>query len=225
MEDLKGPIAILGSTGFVGGNLYKKIKAYRDDVIAPTRDELFGDVVNAKTVFNCIGYGSHEKNPDPQKMYEANFLLVRRLLSIYNFEKFINVGSTTENHLTSEYGVSKEACASLIYYYGQTLGRGVSNIRFPHIFGPGEPEHHLIPRIIKDKYIETEDRDKGLELIFIDDVCSILIEHAINLKPDDYGFSLDFSNAPLISVGKLVDIVRTEMAAALKKTLTSSDIM
>lgn len=105
IQDLQGPILVLGASGFIGANLLRTLSEYRDDVSGtacvlpawrlhalPERAVRLVDVlddahldsllnaVDPKTIFDCIAYGAYQFETDAQRIYETNFRFLTRLL-------------------------------------------------------------------------------------------------------------------------------------------------
>ena len=93
IRQLRGPILILGASGFIGANLYRKIAAERSDVFAVVRHEKtwrledvdnekiiavdrtdsmatknLADAIRPKTIFDCVAYGAYHFEEDVQKI-------------------------------------------------------------------------------------------------------------------------------------------------------------
>lgn len=124
IRSLHGPILVLGATGFVGANLFKKINAERDDVFAVVRHKKnwrLSDVkdehiiatdlndsaaaknlinrVKPQTVFDCVAYGAYSFEADSNLIYQTNFLSIVsfiEMLSEHPLSAFIHAGSSSE---------------------------------------------------------------------------------------------------------------------------------
>ncbi len=131
IHSLEGPILVIGASGFIGANLFKKLSASRQDVFAVVRntkgwrlsevkDEKiiaidlndFSAVKNLinniqpETVFNCLAYGAYSFEKDTTLIYQTNFhsiVNLVELLSRRRISSYIHAGSS------SEYGESCEA--------------------------------------------------------------------------------------------------------------------
>jgi nucleoside-diphosphate-sugar epimerase/glycosyltransferase involved in cell wall biosynthesis len=121
---LRGPLLVLGASGFVGANLFKRISAVRDDVFAVVRREKnwrlaevkderviavdFNDYAAAKnlvvsiapqTVFDCMAYGAYSFEEDANLIYQTNFQSVVNLTDILLHQPvsaYIHAGSSSE---------------------------------------------------------------------------------------------------------------------------------
>ncbi len=121
---LKGPILVLGASGFIGANLLRTLLQTRNDVFGTStklpswrlegidRAHLFdGDLLSAenlnetlssvkpKTIFNCIAYGTYSFQNDVELIYKTNISFTERLLAACfqrGVDCFINAGSSSE---------------------------------------------------------------------------------------------------------------------------------
>ncbi len=124
IENLQGPILVLGASGFVGANLFRSLLAQRNDVYGSTTQEgpwrLEGlpnqniivtdllvdsnlkDVFNTvkpRTIFDCIAYGAYSFEQDSSLIYKTNILLTANLLKEIELRKpiiYIHSGSSSE---------------------------------------------------------------------------------------------------------------------------------
>jgi nucleoside-diphosphate-sugar epimerase len=124
IQNLVGPILVLGASGFVGANLMRTLAQHRDDVVGTTSElpawRLHGlpddavrlvdvlvdselddllEAVDPKTVFDCVGYGGYPFETDAQRIYETNFSFLTRLLPRLAGRRigaYIHAGSSSE---------------------------------------------------------------------------------------------------------------------------------
>jgi dolichol-phosphate mannosyltransferase len=131
IRSLKGPILVLGASGFIGANLFKAISEIRKDVFAVVNREkgwrltevqdekviavdlnnfaAAKNLINStcpQTIFDCVAYGAYSFEEDATLIYQTNFQAIVSLvefLSTRPFNAYIHAGSS------SEYG---ENCAA-----------------------------------------------------------------------------------------------------------------
>lgn len=124
---LRGPILILGASGFIGANLLRHILEIRKDVVGtafgmpawrledvPQENTYYLDLLVAQnletlldqvapsTVFDCVAYGAYSFEQDSHRIYETNIMLKVALLDLLcerGTYCYIHAGSS------SEYGV------------------------------------------------------------------------------------------------------------------------
>jgi dolichol-phosphate mannosyltransferase len=121
---LRGPILVIGASGFVGANLFNTINALRDDVFAVVRREKnwrlaevkdeqviavdFNDYSAAKnlvdsispqTIFDCMAYGAYSFEEDANLIYQTNFQSLVNFtdcLARQSVAAYIHAGSSSE---------------------------------------------------------------------------------------------------------------------------------
>jgi nucleoside-diphosphate-sugar epimerase/glycosyltransferase involved in cell wall biosynthesis len=144
IQALRGPIVVTGASGFVGANLYKKIKAVRSDVYACVRKEKgwrladeadefvvavdfndaaatrnFVQTIKPQTVFDCVAYGAYSFEEDARLIYQTNFQAIVNLISELQgkpFAAFIHAGSSSEYGTNSAGPMESSACVPNSHY-------------------------------------------------------------------------------------------------------------
>ena len=129
IRDLRGPILVLGASGFIGANLFHQILAVRSDVYAVVRrqkswrlaDVMDGKIIECdltdslatknlvseispKTVFDCVAYGAYSFEEAVGPIYETNFQSLVNLVDLLaksNVSAFIHAGSSSEYGLNA----------------------------------------------------------------------------------------------------------------------------
>ena len=150
IQSLKGPILVLGASGFVGANLFKRLSAVRSDVFAVVRQEkswrlqdapddqiIQADVtdpiaaknlidrLNPQTIFDLVAYGAYSFEQESEKIYETNFLSAVhsvKLLQAKNIAAFIHAGSSSEYGLNSNQPKEDAVCEPNSDYAVSKLG-------------------------------------------------------------------------------------------------------
>src|SRR5579859_1066917 len=130
-RELKGPVLVLGASGFIGANLLHTLVAARGDVLGTASREpawrLAGlpserlitvdllargnlasllDRVQPATVFDCVAYGAYSFEQDVDRMYQTNVVLKQELI-----EQLLARGTHCYIHAgsSSEYGAQSAA--------------------------------------------------------------------------------------------------------------------
>ncbi len=121
---IKGPILIVGASGFIGANLLRMLLQYRNDVFGTvshlpawrlegieSSNIIEGDLlldenldnlmrrIKPKTVFNCAAYGAYSFQNDVDLIYKTNVIFFEKFLRRCfesNVDCFINAGSSSE---------------------------------------------------------------------------------------------------------------------------------
>jgi dolichol-phosphate mannosyltransferase len=140
VQQLEGPVLVIGAGGFIGANLFRHILGWRKDVYATTSkpfipwrlddippthilhanitkrtevEKLFSDF-HFKTVFDLAAYGAYSKQNDVDLIHQTNYLGLLNLLetaSRYSVKAFIHAGSSSEYGLNC---VAPTECDELI---------------------------------------------------------------------------------------------------------------
>lgn len=125
IQQLEGPILVIGAGGFIGANLFKKILEFRNDAYATTSkpfipwrlddvpakhilhcniikkievEKVFKDF-QFKTIFDLAAYGAYSKQNNTELIHETNYMGLLNLLetaSRYSVKAFIHAGSSSE---------------------------------------------------------------------------------------------------------------------------------
>lgn len=129
IRELRGPILVLGASGFIGANLFHQILAVRSDVYAVVRRQKswrLADVLDDKiiecdltdvlatknlvleispqTIFDCVAYGAYSFEESCGTIYETNFQSLVNLVDLLaksNVSAFIHAGSSSEYGLNA----------------------------------------------------------------------------------------------------------------------------
>ena len=250
---LQGPILVLGASGFVGANMMRSLLAVRPDVygttsrkpawrldglsdehvprvdllIEPDLESLL-ELIQPRTVFNCVAYGAYSFETDSQLIYRTNFHFITRLLPQLESRRiasYVHAGSSSEygdnaagprEHdpaaPNSDYAVSKVAAANLIYYYGKRRGLPCANLRLYSVFGPLEDSARLIPNLVRQglerRLPEFVNPAISRDFVYVDDVSEAFIDAALNLSADDFGESFNIGTGQKTTIGDVAATAR-----------------
>ena len=201
-------ILVTGAKGFVGKNLCAALKNIRDGKDR-TRPELnIGEVLEydldtdpalldefcakADFVFNLAGVNRPQ---NPEEFMQGNFGFASTLLD--TLKKHGNtcpvmisssIQATCIGRYDSDYGRSKKAGEELVFAYGEETGAKVLVYRFPNLFGKWcRPNYNsavatFCNNIANDLPITVNDRNAQLELLYIDDLVTEMLD-ALEGKP------------------------------------------
>lgn len=196
-------ILVTGAKGFVGKNLCANLRNIRDekDRTRPSLkiEEIFEFDIDtnpalledfcreADFVFNLAGVN---RPKDSSEFMEGNFGFASTLLD--TLKKFQNtcpvmLSSSQQASLTgrfgkSEYGRSKKAGEDLFLKYQDETGAKVLVYRFPNLFGKWcRPNYNsavatFCNNIANDLLIQVNDPNVELELLYIDDLVSEMLD-------------------------------------------------
>lgn len=196
-------ILVTGAKGFVGRNLVESLKNIRDgkDRTRPmltvneifeydvdsTAEELEKACSKADFVFNLAGVN---RPKDQTEFMEGNFGFASELLECLKKNGNncpVMLSSSIQASLegrfaNSEYGKSKLSGEELFFKYGEETGAKVLVYRFPNLFGKWcRPNYNsavatFCNNIARDLPITVNDRNTELELLYIDDLVSGLLD-------------------------------------------------
>ncbi len=196
-------ILITGAKGFVGKNLAEALKAIKDGKdrtrpelkideiflydIDSTNEELNFYCEKADFVFNLAGVNRPQNN---EEFFEGNFGFASDLLN--TLKKYGNTcpvmlsssiqATLLGRYAGSDYGKSKKAGEDLFFTYGEETGAKVLVYRFPNVFGKWcRPNYNsavatFCNNIAKDLPIQVNDRSTLLELVYIDDIVTEMLD-------------------------------------------------
>jgi dolichol-phosphate mannosyltransferase len=157
VRELRGPILVLGASGFVGANLLRSLLAVRQDVFGTaSRDPAWRlaecgedhvitvdllargnvaallDRVQPATVFDCVAYGAYSFEQDVERMFETNVVFKQELteqLIKRGTHCYIHAGSSSEYGAQSA-GPDEEVALTPNSYYAVTKSAAANLLYF-----------------------------------------------------------------------------------------------
>lgn len=221
-------ILVTGAKGFVGKNLVaelKNIKEGKDKTFSLGQDiEIFEFDIDtdpalldeycrkADFVFNLAGAN---RPVDPADFMNVNFGFASTLLDTlkkHGNKCPVMISSSTQAALDNPYGHSKKAGEDLFFSYGEENGVKVLVYRFPNVFGKWcRPNYNsavatFCNNIANDLPIQVNDRSVTMNLVYIDDVVTELINAVVGGETRDG----KFCKVPVvhtITLGEIVDLI------------------
>ena len=211
---MQGPILVVGASGFIGSNLMNYLSFRKDVYGISRRGPICVDITNyghlehiikeikPRTIFNLTTYGGSSAQTDSTQIYNINYMGANNLLRILKeigYDAFIQAGSQSEYGLNcagpleedrlipnSDYAVAKIGVSYLINYYGKALGFPCAHLRLYSIYGPGEGETRLMPKMVaygmNKNYPPLADADVTHDFVYIDDCIEALVLAAEKIK-------------------------------------------
>lgn len=239
-------ILVTGAKGFVGKNLCASLKNIRDgkDRTCPnvnienvfefdigTDLSLLDEYCKkADFIFNLAGVNRPQT---PEEFMQGNFGFASQLLDTlkkYNNTCPVMISSSIQatciGRYDSEYGRSKKAGEDLLFSYAQETGANVFVYRFPNLFGKWcRPNYNsavatFCNNIANDLPITVSDRNVQLELLYIDDLVTEMLdalenkEHRCEFDGIETVMCADgkYCAAPFthkVTLGEIVDLLET----------------
>lgn len=195
-------ILVTGAKGFVGKNLCASLKNIRDGKDRTRPDLIVNEIYEydidtnpmfldeycekADFVFNLAGVNRPQNT---EEFMQGNFGFASTLLD--TLKKYKNtcpvmlsssIQATCIGRYDSDYGRSKKAGEELIFAYGEETGAKVLVYRFPNLFGKWcRPNYNsavatFCNNIANDLPITVNDRNAHLELLYIDDLVTEMLD-------------------------------------------------
>lgn len=239
-------VLITGANGFIGKNLAEALKNIQcnkdrtrdiriDDVylydIDTPEEKLDEYCSRADFVFNLAGVN---RPKDASEFQVGNFGFASKLLDILrrNANKCpIMLSSSVQaslcgRYVESDYGKSKRDGEQLFFDYAEQFGAAVYVYRFPNVFGKWcRPNYNsavatFCHNIANDLPISVNDRSTRLELLYIDDLVSAMIEllcgkahrceyNDVELQPKVNGKFCYVPTTHFATLGEIVDLLYT----------------
>ena len=217
-------ILITGAKGFVGKNLYARLKSIHKDDIAAGNFALFeydmdtdpalldGWCKEAGFVFHLAGVNRPESD---EEFMAGNFGFTSRLLDrlkTHNNACPIMISSSTQAALDNPYGRSKRAGEELMFDYGRETGSQVYVYRLTNLFGKWcRPNYNsacatFCHNIANGLEIQIRDRSATVCLCYIDDLIDELLL-ALAGKPTRDGNFCKVLKDYTVSLGVLADLI------------------
>lgn len=195
-------ILVTGAKGFVGKNLCVSLKNIRDGKDRTRPNISIGEIYEYDTdtepalldeycgkcdfVFNFAGVNRPQ---NAEEFMQGNFGFASTLLDTlkkYNNTCPVMISSSIQatciGRYDSDYGRSKKAGEELMFAYAQEAGAKVLVYRFPNLFGKWcRPNYNSVVatfcnNIANDLPIQVSDRAVQLELLYIDDLVTEMLD-------------------------------------------------
>lgn len=196
-------VLITGSNGFIGKNLKLYFKERKDiEIICFNKEHqsssLFETVKNANFIFHLAGVNRSDKIEDFQKG-NTNFtkILCETVREVGNKSPIVYASSIKANENTP-YGISKKKAEDLLIDLNKNFKIPISIFRLPNVFGKWcKPNYNSVVatfcnNIIRDLPINIIDKNKIIELVYIDDVIKkfirLLDDSIKNINPKNNEF-------------------------------------
>ena len=209
-------ILITGSNGFLGNNLSEWIKSKTNfSVFDFNRNTSLGEIEKIISKIDIIfHFAGVNKSAMKSDFYSSNVKLTKKICEIASKNKKIKLfyASSTQVNLETDYGKSKREAEKICLNLEKEFSNKVVILRLPGIFGKGcKPNYNSVIatfcyNVVNNLEIKVFDKNKELELVYIEDLCEQLIK---SVKENYNGKTLyEIKNKNQISVEKLAQIIK-----------------
>jgi UDP-2-acetamido-2,6-beta-L-arabino-hexul-4-ose reductase len=220
-------VLVTGANGFVGKNLVVMLRQLSGlDIIEFDVDSpvtlLDQGLATADVIFHLAGVNRPEK---PEEYNEGNTEFTQTIcdsLVSRNRMPLIIFSSSIQAALDNPYGQSKRKAEDALQRYSQQTGARVVIFRLKNVFGKWcRPNYNsavatFCNNIACDLPISISDRNNEINLIYVDDVCSAMMEAAGLIQATDKHYVPATSDAYAniipsfkITLGELVDTIQS----------------
>lgn len=223
-------VLVTGADGFIGRHLTRALKATGRSVSEHSLKD--GDIARGQLEFEGVAHVFHlagktfvpESWNAPQAFYEVNTLgtvnvleLCRRLRAsitlvssyVYGQPRWLPIAEDHPLSAANPYSHSKIVAEEIARYYGEHFGVAITIVRPFNIFGPGQADHFLIPKILRQVLDPAQDRINVADLrprrdyLYVDDFVSLLT--ATQAHP--CGAVYNAGSGTSVSVAELIGII------------------
>ncbi|PSU33170.1 UDP-2-acetamido-2,6-beta-L-arabino-hexul-4-ose reductase [Photobacterium lutimaris] len=179
-------IVVTGAKGFIGKNLCVMLseKGY-DSVKYIDKDTSKNEIEHALDTADFVYHLAGINRPIDESEFtegNANFTeFVLNRLKSNDRNTPVMLSSSIQANLDNAYGASKAKAEALVSKYGSETGASTFIYRFPNVFGKWcRPNYNsfvatFCHNIVNDIDINIHDRSAPVTLVYIDDVCKVLI--------------------------------------------------
>lgn len=186
MRTLKKAILVTGSEGFIGRNLVHHLGHSKEyEAVEFCRGSALSDlpemIKRCEAVIHLAGVN---RSPQESDYEEVNVGLTSHLLeSLTNVKPLpVFLSSSIHAEMDTPYGRTKRTAESLVRQYAKHNGVPVRIARLPNVFGKwSRPNHNSVVatfayNITHEIQSDTINADQVIDLIYIDDLISALLE-------------------------------------------------
>ena len=225
-------VLVTGANGFLGKSLCERLKSYHKVIIL---DRSNGEITSYDTFRNLdkVDYVFHlaARTFVPDSWYEAtdffnsNIIGTANVLDfcrskdipmtfvsayIYGRPESLPIKEDSIVKPNNPYALSKFLAEQLCSFYSTFHNLNIAVIRPFNIYGPGQPKHFLIPKIVNmvknNVQIEVIDLSPKRDYIYIEDVVDALVK-TLELKLPGYNV-FNIGSGKSLSVKEVVESVQ-----------------
>lgn len=225
-------VLVTGAGGFVGTHLVPTLRAAGHEVISLNSDA--GDVAEEATwaklpkVDVVVHLAAKTFVPDswqdPSAFFRTNLLGTTGALNycrtheahlvflssyLYGHPEMLPVAETARVSVTNPYALSKKLAEDACEFYSRAFGVNVTVFRPFNIYGPGQPEHFLIPLIVRQldegKGVRVLDLEPKRDYVYVSDLADAIASSIV--RPARYRV-LNIGTGESYSVNEVVQALQ-----------------
>jgi UDP-2-acetamido-2,6-beta-L-arabino-hexul-4-ose reductase len=223
-------VLIVGYKGFIGQNLFYKLKENKKFNIllldkVSSKVDIEAKVCKAQLIFLVFGIN---KEKLPNERFENNYIFTETICSILkrnNKKTNIIFTSSIQANKSNAYGKSKLKAEKILLKYKRKTKAKIMIYRLPNIFGKwSKPFYNSVVatfcfNVARNKKIHITDKNKVIKLFYIDD----LIKDFINkIKLKKWNAYIIIRNTYNITLSQLANLIRSFNTK--DKTILTNDI-
>ena len=203
-------VLVTGSNGFIGKNLISHLQELENiEIITYNRNDNFqkitDEIDNIGFIFHLAGVN---RPKDISEFYKVNTDLTKQIIDLIKNKNIpIIITSSIQATQNNDYGKSKKEAEDYVLNYKNSY-----IYRLHNVFGKWcKPNYNSVVatfcyNLANDLEISINDKNKELELIYIDDVVEEFIKVMNNHNPSEIVDNICYINPKYkITLGKLVD--------------------
>lgn len=211
-------ILITGAKGFIGKNLFYRLKELKEYNIFEydinnTDEELCSFIKSSNIIFHLAGVNRPKEQDEFQKV---NFGLTDKILEFIkrdNKTPHIIFASSIQVELDNPYGSSKRAAEKLLEKFVDENKINLDIVRMPNVYGKwSRPNYNSVVatfcyNIANDIEIEIHDAQKEISLIYIDDLIDKYLS-LIEIEKNTIEYST-LNYVDKINLGELANTIKS----------------
>lgn len=217
-------VLVTGAKGFVGRNLVVTLEKQPDvEMIGYDLDDsqslLDEGLATAEVIYHLAGVNRPEKPEDYQVGNTGFTQAICDKLRALGRKPLIVLSSSIQAGLSNPYGLSKRGAEDALLNFSRDTGARIVIFRMKNVFGKWcRPNYNsgvatFCHNIARDLPITISDRSNVVNLVYVDDVCSAMMEAAgiikpqLHLMPSPNSAFADITPSFKITLGELVDTI------------------
>jgi nucleoside-diphosphate-sugar epimerase len=241
---MKDKVLVTGADGFIGSHLVKALR--RGGLPVREHSMMHGNIASCQLEFDDVGHVFHlagktfvpESWEAPRAFYEVNVLGAVNVLEfcrrhgasitlvssyVYGQPRWLPIGEDHPLQAANPYSHSKIMAEDVARYYAAQFHVAATIVRPFNIYGPGQADHFLIPKILKQALDPDLDRITIADLrprrdyLYVEDLVSLL-QATMDCQS---GSVFNAGSGRSVSVAELIDLINNSLPK--KKPICSEE--